>query len=134
MVRLLPMLARLRGANARFSFSCRFPCLFARLRSAKARVNFSCRFPRPFECFSTAKARPFWYYQLRLRPTPATRFDHLATSLGLRPYQLPTPTIITNFIYALVNTINKLSSSLYCYLVFVSFIVFWLSLLACLNS
>ena len=74
---------------------------------------------------------------LRLRPTPGTCLDHLATSLRLRPYQLPTPTIylttqttITNLHTSFVNTTNKLSSLLYCYLAFVSFIDFWLSLLA----
>ena len=58
------------------------------MHSAKARVSFSCRFPRPFECLSTAKARPFLHYQLRLRPTSATRIERLAAPLWLDQHQL----------------------------------------------
>ena len=67
---------------------------------------------------------------LQPRPTSATRIEHLAASLRLRSYQLPTstiqlttPTTIHEFTSSFVNSTNKLSSLLYCYLTFVSFIV-----------
>ena len=94
--------ARLRSAKARVNFSRRFPRPFARLRNAKAQVSFSCRFTRPLECLSTAKVRPFWYYQLRPRPTSATCIEHLAAPLRLNQHQL----LASNVLLYLYNSTN----------------------------
>ena len=83
---------------------------------------------------------------LWLRPTPATRTNHLMASLRLRQYQLPVSTILLTipttihelisvfffcfFTSVFVNSMNKLSYLLYCYLAFVSFIVL-LAIITC---
>ena len=72
------------------------------------------------------------------RPTSATHIEHLVapiydfdhTSYRHQPSSQRRNTTIMNFTQAFVNMTNKLPSLLYCYLTFVSFIVFWLSLLA----